>query len=532
MDELLSGRPIVGSLTWLDAAVFLAALGAMFAIAFLKGRKEADTTDFFLGGRGVPVIVAALSFVATEVSAVTITNVPGTGFTENLQYLQFYIGSAASKIFVAFLFLPVFYKQGCTSIYEFLRHRFGPPSQYSGSIFFFVTRLLASGARLYAACYAIAWILGWVDAAHPVRGLVAALALFTVASIAFIAFGGIKAVVWTGAYQASIFYLAGAAVIVFLLTRLVGGGAQIWSVARDAGRLSVFDFSPDFNRPTSFWAGTANAFFIGLAVFGTDQELVQRLLTVRTRRASQRAILTTIIAALPITVIYLAIGTLMFVFFAQNADPHLPAKAKEVFPYYIAHYLPGGLRGLVLAAIVLASIDSPLVSLSSSFVTDIYRPLVRRGGSEKHYLWVSRIGVAGFGIVLAGIAVACTKADNILWLAFQVISITGGSLLGVFLLGILTRRGSNRGNVIAMVANGVLMAVLTLLSSFGPVGMKRFLGLTGQLVPAGETPIFPLAWSWIIVLGTGVTFLLGLLLGGSVRRPVESPPAGRQEGSE
>ncbi|MCJ7543964.1 MAG: hypothetical protein MUP47_05265 [Phycisphaerae bacterium] len=523
MDEFFSARPIVGALARADVAVFLGVLATMFAIAFFKGRKERDTGDFFLGARQVPVVIASLSFVATEVSAVTITNVPGTGFTENLQYLQFYIGSAASKLFVAFLFLPVFYRYHCTSIYEFLRHRFGPPSQYSGSIFFFITRLLASGARLYAACYSIAWIMGWVDAQHPVKGLLAALALFTLSSIAFIAFGGIKAVVWTGAFQASIFYLAGGAVIAYLLTQLAGGVQEVWGIAAKAGRLSVFDFSVELNHPTSFWAGTANAFFIGLAVFGTDQELVQRLLTVRTRRASQRAILTTIVAALPVVVIYLAIGTLMFVFFAQNPDANLPDKAKEVFPYYIAHYLPGGLRGLVLAAIVLASIDSPLASLSSSFVMDIYRPLLGRGRSERHTLWVSRLAVVGFGIVLAAVAVACTKADNILWLAFQIISITGGSLLGVFLLGILTRRGSNRGNILAMVTSAVLMTVLTLLSSFGPVGLAGFFGLTDRPAPPGEVPIFPLAWSWLIVLGTAVTFGLALLFGLGKTPPVEAP---------
>jgi SSS family transporter len=517
MDEFFSGQPIAGSLTILDVAVFLGVVGVVFVIAAVKGRKEANTRDFFLGARAVPVVIATLSFVATEVSAVTITNVPGTGFTENLQYLQFYIGSAASKLFVAFLFLPVFYKYDCTSIYEFLRHRFGPPTQVSGSAFFFLTRMLGAGARLYAACYAIAWIMGWVDAQHPVRGLLVALAIFMAASIAVIAFGGIKAVVWTGAYRASIFYLAGAAVILYVLVHLSGWPREWWSVAGQAGRLSVFDFSLHLNRPTSFWAGTANAFFVGLAVFGTDQELVQCLLTVRTRRASQRAILTTILAALPITIIYLGIGTVMFVFFAQNPDSHLPAKAKEIFPYYIAHYLPGGLRGLMLAAIVLACIDLPLASLSSSFMMDIYKPLIRRGGSERHYLWVSRAGVVGFGLLLAAIALACTKADNILWLAFQIISITGGSMLGVFLLGILTRRGSNRGNIIAMIANGVLMAVLTVLSNFGPVGLGRFLGLTDKAVPAGERVIFPLAWSWLIVLGTAVTFLLGLLLGPAAR---------------
>ena len=509
--------PKFGSLAFLDLLILVASIVLLLVIAFIAGRREKDTSDFFLGARHVPTAIACFSLVATEVSAVTITNVPGTSFSENLQYLQFYIGSAASKIFVAFLFLPKFYKHDCTSIYEFLRHRFGPPSQLSGSIFFFLTRLLASGARLFAACFAIAVIMHWT--------LAQALLVFTAVSIVFIAFGGIKAVVWTGAYQAGVFYLAGLAVIVYLLTQIEGGLAAVWQVAGQAGRLSVFDMALDWNRPTNFWAGTANAFFVGLAIFGADQEMVQRLLTVRTRRSSQNAILATIAAALPVTVIYLLIGTLMFVFFKQHGDAAAPASAKEIFPYYICNYLPVGLKGLIVAAILLASIDSPLSSLSSSFVMDIYKPLIHRRGGNRHYLIVSRCGVVGFGLVLAGVAWACQGTSNVLWLAFQIISITGGSMLGVFLLGILTRLGSNRGNVTAMILNSLAIVALMLASSYSPTefhnlllgavpaGLREQFGWTMQLPPVGEEKIINLAWTWLIVIGTFLTFVLGAVLG-------------------
>lgn len=506
-----------GTLTPLDVSIVVGAIALLFVIAYLTGRRESDTQDFFLGGRRVPVIVAALSLVATEVSALTITNVPGTGATENLQYLQFYIGSAASKIFVAFLFLPVFYKHDCTSIYEFLRHRFGAPSQYAGSIFFFITRLVGSGVRLYAACFAIAAILGWT--------LTQTLLLFSVVSVVFIAFGGVKAVVWTGAYQALVFYGAGLAVIVWTLGQISGGLGEAWRIAGEAGRLSVFDFSLDLNRPTSFWAGTANAFFIGLAVFGTDQEFVQRLLTVETRRSSQRAMLSTVLAALPILAIYLLAGTLIFVLYRQHADWTLPTAAKEVFPAFIAGILPAGLKGLILAAILLASIDSPLSSLASSFVMDIYRPLVRPAASQAHYLLVSRIGVVAFGVLLALIAAACGPVANVLWFAFQILSITGGSMLGIFLLGLLTPWGANRGNIVAMVLNALAMTVLLMLSKYGPVGLQSILGLTTAPVPSDEAPILNLAWSWLIVLGTAVTFFTACLLGLRGRGPDNAPDA-------
>jgi len=477
-------KQVSGSLSLVDLALVFVSVGLLFLIAYLSGRKEEDTNDFFLGRRRVPVIIASLSFVATEVSAVTITSVPATGYSENLQYLQFFIGSAAARIFVAFLFIPVFYKYNCTSIYEFLRARFGPKTQYAGSIFFFITRLVGSGVRLYAACFAVALIMGW--------SLAQTLLFFTVVSIILIGFGGIKAVVWSGAYGTLVFYLTGAALVIYIFSKLDGGFIEIWRTAGQAGRLSLFNFKLSFNDPTTFWAGAANAFFIGLAVFGADQELVQRLLTVDSRRSSQRAIISTIFASLPIILMYLFVGTLLFVFYKQNPQIAAPAQPKEVLSSFVVNVLPAGLKGLVLAAIILASIDSPLSSLSSSFVMDIYRPLIRPNASQKHYLFISRSAVVGFGLILALIAFACQPVQSVLWFAFQIVSVTGGAVLGVFLLGILTKRKSNWGNVIAMTVSSVAMAVLLILSEFN---------------------VLSLGWSWLIVIGTITTFTLAYLLG-------------------
>ena len=473
-----------GTLSGLDWGIVGVGVVLLFVISYVFGRKEKDTDDFFLGGRRVPPIVACLSFVATEISALTIVGFPATAYSENWEYVQFFIGSAAARILVAFMFIPVFYKYNCTSVYEFLRHRFGPETQYAGSVFFFITRLIASGVRLYAACLGVSLIMGW--------NLVQTLLLFTIVSIIFIAFGGIKAVVWAGAYQALIFFVAGAALLIYLFFQIQGGLATAWRIAEEAGRLSFFKFDLNLNDPTTFWAGTANAFFIGLAVFGTDQEMMQRLLTVRTRKTSQRTLISTIVTVIPIMCIYLAIGTLLYVFYQQNVDVIKPVQAKEVLSHFVAHSLPTGLKGLLLAAIIMASIDSPLSSLSSSFVTDIYRPLTKNIATERHYLLASRIAVVIFGLILALIALACEPVKNILWFAFKIFSLTGGATLGVFLLGLLTTRKSNWGNVIAMVVSTIFTLMLMLLSYSG---------------------IIHLAWSWLIVIGTGITFVLGYLLG-------------------
>ncbi len=482
MNEFAPVQHLSGYLSGIDFIIVGVSILLIFVISYVFGRWEKDTTDFFLGSRKIPPIAASLSFVATEISALTIIGVPATAYSENWEYLQFFIGFSAAKIAVAFLFIPVFYKYNCTSIYEFLRYRFGPESQYAGSIFFFITRLIAAGVRLYAACLGIGVILGW--------NLPQTLLVFTVVSVVFIAFGGIKAVVWNGAYQTIVFFIAGVALLIYLFLHINSGLSTALQTASEAGRLSVFKFDLNLNDPTTFWAGFANSFFLGLAVFGTDQELVQRLLTVSTRKESQKTIILTILTVLPITCVYLGIGTLLYVFFQQNPSVPGPDKTKEILSYFTANFLPFGLKGLILSAIILASIDSPLSSLSSSFVTDIYRPLIKKNATEKHYLFISRAGVIAFGLILAIIALVCEPVENILWFAFEIFSLTGGAMLGIFLLGVLTKREINLANVVAMIITTLCMAVLLLLCHSGYV---------------------KLAWSWLIVLGTAMMFSLGYI---------------------
>jgi Na+/proline symporter len=235
----------------------------------------------------------------------------------------------------------------------------------------------------------------------------------------------------------------------------------------------------------------AGGFFTGLVSFGADQEMVQRLLTVETRRSSQKTIIATIVTVLPVYWLYLLIGTLLYVFYSQHPELSLPEQAKGVLPHFARTVLPAGLKGLVLGAIILASIDSPLSSLTSSFVSDIYRRVIRRDATEKHYLLVSRIAVMCFGFLLAGIAAACSPVENILEFAFQVFALPGGPMLGVFLLGLLTRRKANLANIPAMLISTAICTSLLILIQ------------TGRL---------HLGWTWLIVLGTVFTMLLASLL--------------------
>jgi solute:Na+ symporter, SSS family len=488
----------MGYLTIWDLGVLALFLIAMTGIGLHFRRRQTSTQEFFLGSRKIPVWAAGLSFVATEVSAVTVISVPATAFMENWEYLQFFIGSAAARILIAYLFIPAFYRTNVTTIYEFLAHRFGVETQVAGSFFFFLTRLLGSGVRLMAACLAFSVLFGWP--------MLPTLGFFTVVSILYIGMGGIRAVVWTNAIQGTAILGGGLATAVFLAMNVEGGAAEIIRIGENAGRLAVLDWGPKIGEagfwkqiltnPNILWLAILNGLFGSLAAFGTDHELMQRLLTVETRRESQKSMLLTIPVSLGVLLIYLSVGAGLFAFYAQNPSAGLPQKMDAIFPHFIGNAMPAVLKGLLLSVIVLASIDSPLASLTASFVTDVYKPLRRRRGlpelEERRAVRISRIGVIVFGVVLMGVAYGFSFFQKILWLAFKIGGVTFGSLLGVFLLGLLTNRPSNRANVWAMVASALTMLVLLILS---------------------ETRVLPLGWSWLIILGTCLTFALAWVLG-------------------
>ncbi len=504
--EIENFFPGGSNLTWQDYAVLLAVLALVIFVGFYFGRGEKSTADFFLGRRKIPWWAAGFAFVAAETSALTLIAVPAIAYMENWEYAQFFIGDFLARVAVAFLFIPAFYRFNCTSIYEFLRHRFGPETQITGCILFFITRLFASGVRLMAACLAVSILIGWP--------ILPTILLFSCICILYVAWGGIKAIVWTNVVQGLTYVIAGVAAIAYLLSRIDGGVAAVAAITGGAGKLKIFNWGPGltpfesaaflkslFSDPNIFFLATLNGFFGSMAAFGTDQESMQRLLTVETRKKSQKTMLLTPVGSILMMLIFLSVGACLYAFYAQHPGLPLPAKLDKIFPHFINQAMPPVLRGLMLSALVMASLDTPLGSLTTSFVTDIYRPVIFKSGNERHYLLISRGCVVMFGIILAFIAYFFSHFEKILWLAFKIGGVTYGSLLGVFLLGLLTKRQCNRLNVAAMALSALGMLALLVLSEKG---------------------IFPLGWTWLLLMGTSLTFATGWLFG---KRP-EGPPAG------
>ncbi len=481
----------------LDYLVLALYFISIAAVGILAGRREKDTEDFFLGGRRMPWWAVTCSILATEVSAVTFIGAPGASYRGDYVYLQFAFGSLLGRILIAFLFLPVFYRSRVTSIYQFLHQRFGERSRLTAVAFFFTSRLLASGVRLLVVALALHVVTGF-----PLFGIVIVVALI---ALVYTLVGGIKAVIWTDVLQFIIF-IGGAWVAIFFLLQAIPGGWRGMTELVSPEKFRVFDFAFNLTGSQVFLIALINGCFQTFAALGTDQDMTQRMLTCRNVKQSQKALLLTGLIDFPIVATYLVIGTALFCVY-QVLGHHLPVEIARdpdrIFPYFIMTTLPPGVRGLLIASVfaaAMSSLDSAINALSSSAIMDVYKPFIRPGATEKHYLKASRIFVALFCVLLVVTAFLLNRIPGgKLWLGFKVTGFTYGALLGIFLLGVLTRGANDRMNLWAMISSAAFLIGLTLAE-------KYLLG--------GRTL---LAWPWYVVVGTVWTFLWGWLF--SLRRP-------------
>ncbi|MDP8236436.1 MAG: sodium/solute symporter [Candidatus Erginobacter occultus] len=473
----------------LDYLVLLLYFSSIAAIGLLSGRKEKSTDDYFLGGRSMPWWAVTFSILATEVSAVTFIGAPGSSYGGDYTYLQFAFGSLLGRILIGLLLLPAFYRGQVTSIYQFLSQRFGEKSRRTAVIFFFITQLLAAGVRLLLVSLVLSVVTGF--SLSLIIASVAAIALL------YTLIGGIKAVIWTDFFQFFIFMGGAWLVIYFILDAIPGGWSGLKELAGPA-KFRVFDFRLSLTASTVFLIAFINGCVQTFAALGTDQALTQRMLTCKNLRQSRWSLILTGVIDFPIVFTYLLIGTGLFALY-EIVGPALPAEYAAdpdlIFPHFIVTVLPPGVRGLLIASIfaaAMSSLDSSINALSSSAVMDIYRPFIRPGKTEKHYLAASRVFVAVFCLLLIGAALGLEKIPGgKLWLGFKVTGFTYGAMLGIFLLGVLTKKSNDRMNIYAMVTSPLLLVAFTL----------------------GEHFLFPgttlLAWPWYVVVGTAWTFFWG-----------------------
>src|SRR5271157_2216775 len=432
---------------YLDFAIILAYLAAItwFGAHFRRG--QTTLRDYFLGGRTAPWWAISLSIVSAETSTLTIVGTPALAFAGNLGFLQIVLGYLLARIAISFLFLPHYFRGEMFTAYELMRRRFGERIRKLTASMFLVTRAMAEGVRVFAISLVISIVLG--------TGEIASIVLIVLLTLFYTFEGGMTAVIWTDVVQMTL-YVTGALVsFVVILGKIPGGWQHVAAVAGAAHKFTIFDFrfSPTmefFSRSYTFWAGIFGGCFLTTQSHGTDQLMVQRLLSARNERQSRAALFASWVVILFQFTLFLLIGVLLYVYYgdiypfpaSRLAEFHPELAGDRLYPAFIWHNLPVGVAGLLIAAILaaaMANVSAALNSLASTTVVDFFRARARQV-SEKESLKVARFATILWGMVLLAIAIVARHSKSVLEVGLSIGSIPAGALLGVFLLGVLTRK--------------------------------------------------------------------------------------------
>jgi SSS family transporter len=466
-------RDPANEMRYIDLAVVAIYLVGItwFGARFRSGQKS--LRDYFLGGRTAPWWAIGLSIVSAETSTLTVIGTPALAFQGNLGFLQIVLGYLLARVVIAALFLPQYFRGEMFTAYELMRRRFGDRVRRLTAGIFLVTRALAEGVRVFAVSLVISIMLG--------TGEVWSIVLIMLLTVFYTFEGGMTAVIWTDVVQMAL-YIVGAVVSFFvILGKIPGGWPHVAALAGDAHKFAIFDFrfAPNmefFSRTYTFWSGVAGGCFLTTASHGTDQLMVQRLLSARDEAQSRTALLASwVVIAFQFT-LFLLIGVLLWVYYGDSGI-HAPGQMDRIYPAFLWRELPPGLAGLSVAAILaaaMANLSAALNALASTWVVDFMHGAGLKQARKATIAWAA---------VLLAIGVASRHSHSVLEAGLTIASIPFGALLGVFLLGILTKVPGETAAITGMLA-----------------------GLAAVLAVHWLTPV---AWTWYVLIGTGTTYVSG-----------------------
>lgn len=490
----------------IDYIVLIAYLIGITAFGMMFRRSQKTVKDYFIGSKNTSWIVISLSIVATETSTLTLIGVPALAYRiyarpeegGSLTYLQVVLGYIVARIIISLLFIPAYFKGELLTAYELLKRRFGVQTKNFAASLFLIMRALAEGVRVFAASIVLSAVLA---ASFPGMSNLWLWSIFIVGLLTLIYTfeGGIAAVIWTDLIQLVI-YIGGSLLAAFMLLRLIPGGwNSVVEAASPVNKFQVLSFSWDFNVPFTFWAGLLGGTCLTMASHGTDQLLVQRLLTCKSMRDSQKAIVLSGFVVFFQFVLFLIIGIMLFVYYKFYPLETPLEKTDEIFPIFIVHRLPHGVAGLVIAAIfaaAMSNLSGSLNSLASTTVLDFYKPFLGKDRSDESLLKLSRWLTAAWGIVLIGIAVLASRWGSVFTTGLTIASLVYGPMLGAFILGVLTRRANQSGVMIGMGASLVSMLAVWKFTS--------------------------LAWTWYVLVGTVICLAVGYSTSLLLKEPAEA----------
>jgi len=516
----------------IDSGVLLLYFVIIIGIGLYMGRKEENLADFALGRRQIAWWAILASLIAAETSAGTFLGTPGEAFSlRNYTYLQLAIGTIIARILVSYIFIKPYYDYKVYSIYEYLTARFGVGTKNGVSAVFLFTRLLASGARLYVAAIALALVYQMISGARPNQsqtlwiyiGSTVAIVLLTAI---YTTLGGIKAVIWTDVIQASIM-IGSALVAVGLLYFAIPGGLHTITELHGGFHFSDFittgldpaksgwdKWKGMFTIEYTIFAGLIGSTFMTMSTHGTDQDMVQRMLTAPDIRRSRRSLIMSGLADIPIALMFLSIGILLWVFYQTHQDRLVPKTPNEIFANYILHEMPVGIRGLLLAGIfatAMGSLSTAINALATSFTRDWYEHYVNPRSTPEQSLRAVRWATVWFSVLMIVVAsitayvVIVYPNVRIIPIVLGIYGYTYGSVLGIFLAGMLTKsRGNNLGNLIAMIIGFIVVSILSGLPN-------KLAGLFGSKLYQQPDWLPVMEFPWWICFGTIVTFFVAIL---------------------
>lgn len=461
---------------WIDGLIVVAYLIAitLFGVHFRKRQQSIHT--YFLGGKTIPAWALSLSIVATETSTLTVIGTPGIAFGGNLSFLQLVMGYLVGRIFISVVLIPAYFKGEMYTAYELMQRRFGPRIKHATASMFLITRALAEGVRVLAIATVVSVVLGTGD--------VWSILIISGLTLIYTFEGGLTAVIWTDVVQLFI-YIGGTLVAFFVIVGLIPGGWQ-GVLANSDQKLTIWNFSTNLAVPYTFWAGIIGGAFLNTASHGVDQLIVQRLLAARNERDSKVALLASGLVILFQFTLFLIVGVMLYSFYQYHPQEPVPGMRDRIFPTFVVRHLPHGVSGLMIAAILaaaMANLSSAINSLASTTVVDFYRPFFKRGATTQSELRLSRWVTVFWGLILVFLAILSRGVQSVLEAGLTIASITYGSMLGVFLLGVLTRKANERGSILGMAAGLVSMLAVWYFSA--------------------------IAFTWYVLIGTVITFTVG-----------------------
>ncbi|MDX2117935.1 MAG: sodium:solute symporter [Planctomycetota bacterium] len=516
--NLLTIASSAGGLSSVDWAVLAAYMVLLLVTGVIFSRREQkNTDDYFLGGRRMPVWAVALSIIASSLSVATFIGVPQFSFNGDLTYLSSNIGGVIAILIVALVFIPAFYRANVTSIYELLEHRLGPGAKSAASATFMIGRVFASGARIYIASIPLALLLfGDRGAEQPSWHYIVASIVMVAIGVAYTLVGGIASVIWTEVVQTIVLLGAVAAAIALLLHRIPIGTSEIVtlldhpSTPGGASKLTLLDTGHAWDKPYTLWTALIGFTLMGLASYGTDHDLAQRMLTCKSAVKGGQSAVVAILLSIPIVAMFMLIGLLLWVFYMRPdvmgsaAPAYQPGDSRKVFLTFILREMPPGLSGVMLAGLLsvgISSLNSALNAMSATAIKDFYM-VARPGRPPTHYVAAGRVGVVLWGVALAGFACLCvvwqsSNAANLIDFALGVMTFAYAGLLAVFLTALFTRRGNSVSAIAALVTGFIVIALLQ------PPVWKAW--ATFIPLEKGTLADFTLAWPWHLATGVALS---------------------------